>query len=150
MLDARLRQLADANEMLWEAMSRVGEYLNVDRCIWHDIDLANGLVIIEQDWRRQEIPSAVGVHPLSDFSLPDLLAQCQTGQTVVVSDVMTHPDTASFAKNYTSFGTRAFITVPCLYEGFWVASLVVNTRILGIGERMKSPYYRKLWLASGR
>ncbi|MCC5635120.1 PAS domain-containing protein [Nostoc sp. CHAB 5844] len=129
-LDARLRQLADADEMLWSAMSQVGEYLNVDRCLWHDVDLDNGLVIIKQDWRRQEIPSAVGIHQLSDFSLPDLLIQCQAGQTVVVSDVMTNPDTATFAQTYTSFDTRAFITVPCVYEGRWVASLVVNAQMV--------------------
>lgn len=126
-LDAQLRQLSDSDVMLWETMSRVGEYLNVDRCIWHGVDLENGLVIIEQDWRRQEIPSAVGVHQLSDFSLPDLLIQCQAGQTVIASDVTTHPDTAPYAENYVAFGTRAFITVPCVYEGRWVASLVVNT-----------------------
>lgn len=128
-IEARLRQLADADQMLWETMSCLGEYLAVDRCTWHGIDPDNGLAIVEQDWRRQDIPSAVGVHPLSQFILPALLVQYQAGQTVVVSDVTTHPDTAPLAANYLAFGTRALIATPCLYKGRWLALLVVNASL---------------------
>ncbi|MCL1462943.1 PAS domain S-box protein [Argonema galeatum A003/A1] len=127
-LDARLRQLSNADEMLWETMSWLGEYLNVDRCVWHAINSDNGLAIVEQEWRRQEVPSVIGVHRLSDFASPDLLVQYQAGQTVVVSDVTTNPYTALLAANYISFGTRALVAVSCLYEGRWVALLVVNAR----------------------
>ncbi len=127
-LESRLRQLSDADEMLRETMSQLGEYLQVDRCVWQDIDADAGLSSVEQDWRSQDVPSVVGVHRLSDFLLPRLLAQYKAGQTIVVSDVTTDSDTAPLAENYISFGARALIGVPCLYEGRWVALLVVNAR----------------------
>ncbi len=129
-LEARLRQLSNANpdEMLWETMSRLGEYLNVDRAVWHAIDADNGLSFVEQDWRRDDIPSAIGVHRLRDFILPDLLDLYQLGQTAVASDVTTYPYTASFADNFASFGTRAFIATPCIHEGRWVALLAVDAK----------------------
>lgn len=127
-LDAQLRQLSTADEMHWEVMNRLGEYLNVDRCVWHDIDPEKGLAIVHQDWRRQTAKSVLGRHLLSDFILPNLLAQYQAGQTIVVADVTTHPDTAPLAANYALYGTRAFIAVPCLYEGRWVALVVVNAK----------------------
>jgi PAS domain S-box-containing protein len=125
-LDAQLRQLSDADEMLWEAISQLGEYLNVDRCLWHDVDPGKGLMMIEQDWRRQEVPSALGVRLLSDFAVPELVDRLHAGETIVVSDVTTNPHTAPLADNYLPFGTRAFVTVPCIYKGHWVASLVAN------------------------
>ncbi|MGL4621154.1 MAG: hypothetical protein ACRCZS_19175, partial [Chroococcidiopsis sp.] len=51
-LDLRLRQLNSAEAMVWEAVSSLGEYLNVDRCFWHEIDWENHVAIIERNWRR--------------------------------------------------------------------------------------------------
>ncbi len=127
-LDAQLRQLSTADEMLSAVMNQVGEYLNVDRCIWHDIDPEQGLAIVEQDWQRQEIPSSSGIYQLSDFILPELLVQYQAGQSLVVSDRTTNPYIAPLEANYALYDIRAMIAAPCLFEGRWVALLVVSTR----------------------
>lgn len=128
-LDLRLRQLSDANAMVWEAVSRVGEYLNVDRCVWHEVNLAEDLSVVEQDWRRHpDIPSVVGIYRLSEFLLPELIQHYQAGHPAAASDVAIHPYTAPFAQNYAQRGIRAFAGVPCIYEGRWVAMLAVNDR----------------------
>lgn len=126
-LDFRLRQLSSADAMEWEAVSRIGEYLQVERCVWFEINLQEDVAIARQDWRqREDIPSVVGVFPISQFSLPEIIAQYQAGEPVVVSDVATYPATAPFARSYEERGIRAYIGVPCLHEGRLVANLAIN------------------------
>jgi PAS domain S-box-containing protein len=128
-LDLRLRQLNNADAMVWEAVSSIGEYLNVERCVWHKVNLAENVSIVKQDWRRQEdISSVVGVHPLSKSILPELINLYHAGEPSVVPDVATYPYTAPFAQNFAEIGIRAFVAVPCIYEGQWVAVLAINSR----------------------
>ncbi|KAF3885024.1 MULTISPECIES: PAS domain S-box protein [Nostocales] len=128
-LDLRLRQLSDADAMVWEAVSSLGKYLNVDRCVWHEVNLQEDVSLVKQDWRRQEdIPSVVGAYRLSEFLLPDLVDRYHAGQPAVVSDVATHPYTAPFSHNYAQRDIRAFVGVPCIDRGRWVSVLAINTR----------------------
>ncbi|MBW4441254.1 MAG: response regulator [Plectolyngbya sp. WJT66-NPBG17] len=128
-LDFRLRQLSDAKAMEWETVRSVGEYLNVDRCVWNEINAADGLAIVTQDWYQQtDLPSVVGIYQLSDFAQSDLLNLYYAGQTVVVADVTTNPYTAPFVENYIPHGLHAYVAVPCVIEGTWVAMLVVNAK----------------------
>ncbi|HEY9664685.1 MAG TPA: GAF domain-containing sensor histidine kinase, partial [Allocoleopsis sp.] len=127
--DLRLRQLSDADEMLWEAVSRVGGYLDVERCVWHEVNVQEDISIVKQDWRRQsDISSVVGVHRLSASILPEMIARHRAGQPAVVADVTTHPYTAPFAPNFAKQDIRSFVAVPCLSEGQWVAVLAINAR----------------------
>lgn len=127
-LDQRLRQLSSAPAMVQEALCSLGCYLDVDRCLWDRIDWAAGVAIIEQDWRRQDVPSIVGVHQISNLVLPDLVDLFCAGQPAIVPDVTTHPYTAPFADNFAPLNIRAFVAVPCVYEGRWVTTLAVNSR----------------------
>lgn len=128
-LDLRLRQLSDAEAMVWEAISRIGPYLNVERCVWHEVNVPEDRSIVKQDWRRQaDISSVVGVRSLSESILPDMITQFQSGQPAVVSDVTTHPYTAPFGESFAEMDIRAFVGIPCLYQGHWVAMLAINAR----------------------
>ncbi|MUG99113.1 PAS domain S-box protein [Scytonema sp. UIC 10036] len=130
-LDLRLRQLSDADAMLWEAVSSLGKYLNVDRCVWHEVNLQEDVSFVKQDWRQHEdIPSVVGMYRLSEFLLPDLVKHYYAGQPAVVSDVATYPYTAPFTDNYAQRDIRAFVGVPCIHEGLWVAVLAINARTI--------------------
>jgi PAS domain S-box-containing protein len=129
-LDLKLRQLNDAEAMVWEVVSRLGEYLNVDRCVWDEVNLTADLGITKQEWHREDVPNAVGVYRFSDFILPDIFAHYQAGQPTVVDDVTTYPYTALFANNYIPWGVRAFAGVPCINKGNLVAILSVNTKTI--------------------
>ncbi|GAP99405.1 PAS domain S-box protein [Leptolyngbya sp. NIES-2104] len=129
-LDRRLRQLTTAEAMILETVSSLGEYLQVDRALWDRIDLENDLAILEHDWRRQAVPSLVGTYRLSDFVLPDFVNLYSTGQAAVVSDVTIHPNTATFAERIVALGVRAFVAIPCIDQGRWVATLVVNSEMV--------------------
>jgi PAS domain S-box-containing protein len=126
-LDFRLRQLSDANAMEWEAVSSLGEYLKVDRVLWSKVNLQEDIAIVEQDWRRQaDISTVVGEYRLSEFLLPALIDRYRAGQPVVIPDVTTHAYTAPFASNFAPWNIRAFVGIPCLYAGNWVAILAMN------------------------
>jgi PAS domain S-box-containing protein len=127
-LDLKLRQLSDAKAMQWEVVSSLGEYLNVDRAIWLDIDWENRLITIERDWRSEGLPSHVGTYSLSNFIAPELQFAHAAGETIVFSDVTTDPNSASYVNNYQQLGIGAMVAVPCIQEGRWVAVLTVNVR----------------------
>jgi GAF domain-containing protein len=127
-LDWRLRQLSDAQAMAWEVVSSLGEYLNVDRCLWHEIDWENRLTTVERNWRREDVPDVAGIYALEEYFTPKQLSCFAAGQTLIVCDVTTHPDTAPYAQNYLPLGAGAFVSIPCIQSGCWVAVLAVNAK----------------------
>jgi PAS domain S-box-containing protein len=126
-LELRLRQGSNPAEMFWESMNSLGEFLNVDRCIWHEIDAEADRAIVPQDWHQSYLGTAVGTYQISDFKTPEMKALSMAGQTVVISDIATDPQTAHLVDNYDAAGIRALVDVPCLHEGRWVALLVVTS-----------------------
>jgi PAS domain S-box-containing protein len=128
-LDRRLRQLSDAPAMAWEVVSSLGEYLNVDRCLWHEIDWENRFTTVERNWRREDVPDVAGIYALEEYFTPQQLSRFAAGQTLIIYDVTTHPDTAPYAQNYLPLGAGAFVSVPCIQSGRWVAVLAVNTKM---------------------
>jgi PAS domain S-box-containing protein len=127
-LDRQLRQSFTAREMMAVAVNQVGEFVKSDRAMWDRIDWKRDLSIMENDWQRsdilsQDLPSMIGVYRISDFVLPELATLFHRGLPAVVNDVMTDPLTAPFADNFLSINIRAFVSVPCIYEGRWAATL---------------------------
>ncbi|MEG4427442.1 MULTISPECIES: PAS domain-containing protein [unclassified Microcoleus] len=129
-LEVRLRQRINPAEMLSEAMNSLGEYLKVDRCIWHEIDVEADRAIVQQDWHQSDLASTVGTYQISDFKTPELKALSMAGQTLVISDIANHPHTAHLFDNYGAVSIRALVDVPCLQEGRWVALLLVTSRVV--------------------
>ena len=127
-LELRLRQRSNPAEMLWEAMHSLGEYLQADRCVWHELDAAADRAIVEQDWHQSELISVVGTYQLSDFNTPERKSFYMAGQTAVISDIAKDPQTADAVDNYRALSVRAMLGVPCLEEGRWVALLVVTSQ----------------------
>jgi PAS domain S-box-containing protein len=128
-LETDLRQFSTAEDMVKITVSRLGEALDVDRCLWHDVNLSEDIAVVKQDWRRQaDITSIVGQYHLSEFILPELIEHYHAGQPAVVSDVATFSYTAPFANRFAEIDVGAFLGVPCVYRGRWVALLVVASR----------------------
>jgi len=127
-LELRLRQHSNASEMLWQAMRSLGEYLQVDRCVWHEIDAAAGLAIVDRDWHQPDLASVAGTYQISDFKTPEMKALSLAGQTLVIPDMANCPETAPLVDNYGVLSIRALVDVPCLQEGRWVALLVVTSK----------------------
>jgi PAS domain S-box-containing protein len=126
-LTQRLRQLTDAESIQWETVKSLGEYLNVDRATWFEVDAAQEFATIERDWYREGLTSHAGVYAIADFQ-----AAQSGGSLVAVSDVTTDPFTAPRIASYQRVGLGAFVNVPCIEAGRWVATLNVNTTTVRI------------------
>ena len=114
--------------MAWEVVSRLGAYLQVDRCLWQEIDWQQRSTTVGRTWYSPEVPDVAGIYALDEFFTAEQLHLIEAGQTLIVNDVTTHPSTAPYAQNYLPLGAAAFVIVPCIYSGRWVTALGVNSR----------------------
>jgi PAS domain S-box-containing protein len=124
----RLRQLSDVDAIQWEATKSLGEYLNVDRASWFEVDPERGLAIVDRDWYREGLVSQAGVYTIADFVLPELLATLSAGKPVAIANVASGPFTAAQIATYEQLGISAFVIIPWIEEGRWVATLNLNTK----------------------
>jgi len=129
-LDQRLRQLSTSEAMVQETLKSLGEYLNIDRCLWDRIDWEAGVAIIEQDWCSENTVSIVGTYQIANFILPELSNLFHMGQPAVVEDVQIYPYTASCVDNFVPLNVRAFISIPCVHEGRLVRTLAVHSKTI--------------------
>jgi PAS domain S-box-containing protein len=126
-LTQRLGQLTAAEEIQWEAVKSLGEYLHVDRATWFEVDLERRLARIDRDWYREGLTSHAGVYAIADFILPAAQAALSAGSSVAISDVTADPFTAPLVATYEQLGMGAFVNIPCIEAGRWVATLNLNT-----------------------
>ena len=127
-LDFELSQIADADEIIRLATSRLGEYLGVTSCYVIEVNPAAGLAFVRESWDgwRRDGKSIVGEYRISDYATPGFRENLEAGQAAIVNDVMTDPRTRDFASKYESLGVGAFISIPALNEKQWEASLTIN------------------------
>jgi PAS domain S-box-containing protein len=127
-LDFELSQIADADEIIRLATSRLGEYLGVASCHLIEVNPSADLAVVREGWNgwRLDGKSMVGEYRISDFTTPEFREALEAGQAAVVNDVRTDPRTRDFASEYEAFGVGAFVTIPALNEKHWEASLNIN------------------------
>jgi PAS domain S-box-containing protein len=125
-LDQHLRQLANPKDMMRDALHRLGQYLAVNCCTLAEIHNDQNQMVIEQEWCANQ-PSVIGSYSLSDFAPIELRTHLATGHPVVVPDVSQHEHTLAYINNYHPLQIQAFVAVPCLNQGHWVASLSVSS-----------------------
>jgi PAS domain S-box-containing protein len=127
-LDFELSQIADADEIIRLATSRLGEYLGVTSCYVIEVNPAAGLAFVRESWDGWRIagPSIVGEYRISDFVTPECLDEFEAGRATVVKDVMNDPRMRDFTSKYESLGVGAFISIPALNERQWEANLTVD------------------------
>ena len=117
-----IRTLHDPYDLSYAVAKTVGAHLNVRRCLFNEIDLDDDLEIVHRDY-CDGAESAAGEHRISDYS--SLASErMKAGQIVVNYDSKTDPRTAAdYERSYKATGERAYIAVPLMREGRWVASL---------------------------
>src|SRR5689334_5758079 len=119
------RKADNTDELLFTISKTIGEHLQVRRCLFNEIDLAHDRETVHRDYCRG-VESVAGIHPISDYS-PVTTADMMAGETVVNRDSRTDPRTAAlYDQTYALVGERAYIAVPLMREGRWVASLWVS------------------------
>ena len=117
-----IRTIHDPYELSYAVAETVGSHLNVRRCLFNETDLERDLEIVHSDY-TDSAASVAGEHRISEYSSATTEAM-QLGKTVVNYDSKTDPRTAAdYARIYESNGERAYVAVPLMREGRWVASL---------------------------
>lgn len=118
----KIRTVRTPSELLTEVADIVGRYLEVDRCLFNEIFLDRDIEVVHGDYSRSGTYVS-GEHKLSDYSQISSDSM-KLGHTVVNRDSKTDPRTADlFERIYGPNNEHAYVTVPMLRDGKWVASL---------------------------
>lgn len=117
-----IRTLADPYDLSYAVAKTVGSHLKVHRCLFNETDVERDLEIVHRDY-CDGAESVAGEHRISEYS--SLTShEMALGKTVVNYDSKTDPRTAAdYRRSYEATGERAYVAVPLLREGHWVASL---------------------------
>ena len=119
------RRLVDPEAIQGEASRLLGERLLTDRACYADVNEAQGHILVQQDFVRAGVSSAVGRYSLSDFNW--VAAAFRAGGPVVVADIQTSPlipevDRPAVA----AIEVGAFVAAPLIRDGRLVAALCVS------------------------
>jgi signal transduction histidine kinase/CheY-like chemotaxis protein len=120
-----VRTLRDPYELSYAVAKTVGVELDLRRCLFNETDVERDLEIVHRDY-CDRAESVAGVHRISDYSSITSAAMVR-GEIVVNYDAKTDPRTAAdYERAYEPTGERAYVAVPLMRDGRWVASLWVS------------------------
>jgi PAS domain S-box-containing protein len=109
----QLRGLTDPTEVSTAAAGMLGQHLQVARAGYGEIDEAQGIVSVKQDWTNGTVGSLAGEARILDSFGPALIEALRAGSTIVVHDSLTDPRVGpSYSATWESIGTRSLIVVP--------------------------------------
>lgn len=116
------RTLHDPYELSYAVAETVGRHLKVRRCLFNETDVERDLEIVHQDY-CDGVESVSGEHRISEYS-SITSREMELGNTVINCDSKIDPRTATdYHRTYETNGERAYVAVPLMREGRWVASL---------------------------
>lgn len=123
-LSDRIREIADAEQLVHAAGRILGEELGTSRAGYGAIDPIAETVTISSDWMRDGLSSIAGTLSFRDFGsyIDDLLA----GRPSIVTDTFTDERTRATAHMLTAIQTRSFVNMPVFEQGKLVAVFYVN------------------------
>ena len=120
-----LRPLAEPIAIQQAALSLVGEYLNLDRALYNEIDPDVTAYTTLTNYVREGFPAYVGRFAMGPFT--KTVKSLQRGKTLVIDDVEKEEQFSQAERDYCiSINVRSFVTVPLIKEGHWVVNLVVH------------------------
>ncbi len=123
-LDDATRPLSDALEITQAYARLLGEYLEVNRCAYCDVEEDQNTFNLTGDWNRG-VESIVGRYTFRQFG-EEVLRLCRAGQPYVVEDCESDARVAEVLDAYRATEVRAVICVGLLKGGRLVAAMAVN------------------------
>jgi two-component system CheB/CheR fusion protein len=124
-LSDALRPLTDTLQIQKIVCEMVAEYLQVDRCYYSDVSVAEDWTRVEWEYIRGGFPSIVGTYTLAAFSWA--IEPFLRGETFVLNDLasfnaLSEAERTSMAAIY----ANAMVCVPLTQAGKWVACFAVT------------------------
>jgi PAS domain S-box-containing protein len=127
-LSDELRNVSDPERVLAIATARLGIHLGAARVGYGEVQSDHATVLVTCGYANGA-EAINGTFRLDDFG-PRLAERAQLGLTLVEDDVLSAPDLP--CPGWSSFGTRAHVSVPLVREGQYRALLyVTHTRAHG-------------------
>ncbi|GAB4456121.1 MAG: hypothetical protein OHK0029_13530 [Armatimonadaceae bacterium] len=124
-LSDQIRSLSDPDAVLTNAEKALGIYLGASQIVYAGIDQQANTITVQRSWTNDGSTGLTETWNLQDYGaqLIDRLAQ---GITLAVHDIRNDPlIPADIQAAYAALGSVAFVIVPILRDGGWVASLTV-------------------------
>ena len=117
-----VRTLRNPYELSYAVAETVGVELDLRRCLFNETDLDRDLEIVHRDY-CDRAESVAGTHRISEYSSITSEAMAR-GEMVINCDSKIDPRTAAdYERTYELTGERAYIAVPLMRDGRWVASM---------------------------
>lgn len=123
-LDDATRPLSDALEITHTYARLLGEYLDVNRCAYADVEEDEDTFNLTGDWNHG-VDSIVGRYAFSQFG-SEVLRLNRAGQAYVVEDAETDARALDVLESYRMTKIRSVICVGLLKAGRFVAALAVH------------------------
>ena len=116
-LGDRIREESDAEKILALASEAVGRELGVDRVVYANVDMEEGLMRVSRDWRSDGTSVPEHHFPMSVYS-NDYVDRHSRGEPVFSCDVCNDPDVdAALSERFVAAGVHAFLSVPLVKNG---------------------------------
>jgi PAS domain S-box-containing protein len=121
-----LRSLSEPLQVLEEGLKRVGEYLDLDRVVYNEIDPEVTTYTTRVNYLKPGFSSVVGSVSMAPFR--ETVRDLEKGITYIQPDVE-RDDKLSEAEKQVCRGIQveAFVTVPLVKKGQWVCNLVSHS-----------------------
>ncbi len=125
LLEQRLRDLADAHEIMDAATETLGQELGIDRVGYAEIDQDQEFVTVERNWAAEGTPHIAGSYRLSAFE-PAMMAGIFKGEILAIDDVTTDPRVGRGAEAFADIGMKATVAVPLIKDERLTAALYLH------------------------
>lgn len=119
-----LSSLSSVDDILGTVGARIGTYLKVQTCSFHDIDESRDSLTLAHAWRDAPVSNRLRSYRISDYFSEEFKRASRTGEAVVVDDTQRDPRTD--APGFSDLGIGSFVTVPMLRHGQWKHLLSVT------------------------
>ena len=123
-LTDRLRDLLDPAEIAFEASRVLGEVLEVSRVGYGVVDTAAETITIGRDWNAPGVSTIAGVLHFRDYG--SYIDDLKRGETVAIANAGLDPRTRDTAAALAAIQACAFVNMPLVEQGGFVALLYAN------------------------
>ena len=124
-----MRSFNTPKEIARAAFALLGEYLQISRIIYAEIDNLTGTFKVPISWEQEDLTSIAGRSGrLADFGI-EVIATLRKGHVVTLHDTEADPRTALYAHAYTRLNTRACTIFPLLKSRQLVSILVLHNTL---------------------
>ncbi|MBD1913233.1 MULTISPECIES: ATP-binding protein [unclassified Leptolyngbya] len=124
-LSDALRPLSDPIKIQWQALNIVGEYLDLDRVLYSEIDPDVTTYTVYVNYVREGFPSYTGSYPIRLFA--ESVKNLRLGKTSVIYDVENEEQFNEEERAICrGINVQAFVVVPLIKQGQWVVNVVAH------------------------